>query len=814
MRKASLTLAILIFALRVCYAEAQQSKTEGSPYTNIASLRANADSLDDPEAYLHFYIAEAERNPNKPKVFLDCINKAITIAREQIPGYSTLHLYGLKSRFYNERGHYVKTAASYIEGLEDSTAFALADLEDKGWYTIDLGNMLYKLEIYQEAYLIYQEAHNCFQQIDDGFGMSVALNNKGLVKSRLKEQDSAIYYYDKALQLRLFYCNDPMLIAHCYLYKAQAYIADSLLAEAREALQIADELAQVNAKERNFDKEIYAQWSDLYLELNRNRKALFFANKILEDESELFGFFYDIEAYRILAQSYEQMGLLDSAVIFAMKGYSLSKDFGQNAKKSYFLRQLIDLNQQLGEQPKVEYYYHELIPLSDILENERQEVLELLLRTIRKNQENKGTLSGLQLEAKKQSKTIENQRFWVTMLALASLVILVCLLALGYFYKRLKKARLDLILFAKRALSVSNSVEQVIFSLDQEKNLIFFNHAAQDYFENFLGFEPRLHLPFLEQISNDTTKVYWTALLKDSKNKISWQNTVQLKNSQGKEHYFLQAFSSFYDHHSDNYEGLAVLITDFTESFQKNIELTQQRNQLKKAVSAKDKVLSVLAHDLKEGIIGSYELTKQMMDSQMTFSKDEMEQAITLINSSLGRTKTLLFKTLEWVKQQSDGLKVNQQKVRLLHLVNDLANSMRSTAEAKNLQIKVEGDAAMRVQTDPNLTRTVLRNLISNAIKFTPASGQPIQVHLVKKEDQCEVQVIDHGTGIDRLTLNKIMSRENLQSQAGTDGEIGSGVGLSLCHQFLSLQGSRLEVASEIGVGTTFCFKVPLDPSA
>jgi signal transduction histidine kinase len=226
--------------------------------------------------------------------------------------------------------------------------------------------------------------------------------------------------------------------------------------------------------------------------------------------------------------------------------------------------------------------------------------------------------------------------------------------------------------------------------------------------------------------------------------------------------------------------------------------------------ASKDKFFSIIAHDLKNPfntIIGFSEMMKESI--KLNDSATFYEYTV-MINNSAVQTLRLLENLLEWANSRSGKLSFIPVPVNLSELVKEEFIMAEDMATRKKIDLKSYIPDALTVVADKNMIRTILRNLITNAIKFTYINGQ-VQVNTVTHKNQVEISVSDTGIGMSEETMTKLFRIDASLSTRGTDNEKGTGLGLFLCKEFVEKHGGKIWVESEDGKGSTFKILLPLD---
>jgi len=231
-------------------------------------------------------------------------------------------------------------------------------------------------------------------------------------------------------------------------------------------------------------------------------------------------------------------------------------------------------------------------------------------------------------------------------------------------------------------------------------------------------------------------------------------------------------------------------------------------SQLIENVSTNGKFLSIIAHDLRSpfsSIIGVLELLKK---SLVEFNKDEVEEYINLIYNSANNTLDLLDNLLLWAVSQNKEKNFIPVKINLYELVHEEIESLKTTALQKQITMSHTVEPGLNVSADLQMVKTIFRNLINNAIKYTHAYGK-IVITAVDNKQFIKVAVIDNGTGILNEERKKLFKIDSFHSTPGTRNERGTGLGLLLCKEFVELHGGTIRVESEAGKGSRFYFTLP-----
>jgi len=281
------------------------------------------------------------------------------------------------------------------------------------------------------------------------------------------------------------------------------------------------------------------------------------------------------------------------------------------------------------------------------------------------------------------------------------------------------------------------------------------------------------------------------------------------KTKQGKEMYLLCNIKENINE-NDEIIGREGIIRDITELKTVELALRKSEKNLKEANSTKDKFISILAHDLRtpfNALIGFSELLKEDLEN---YSEEEIKSFIDNIYDVSTRTFFFLNELLEWARAQRDMVAFNPENIHLIQIVNECISLISNVSKAKNIEIDCCVPPDLYVLSDRNMLKAILRNLISNAIKFTPKSGQ-VRVLASIKKSYLEIIVSDTGIGMDANTIQSLFQIDKTKSVKGTEGERGTGFGLLLCKEFVEKNGGTIWAESEFGKSSDFKFTIPID---
>lgn len=248
------------------------------------------------------------------------------------------------------------------------------------------------------------------------------------------------------------------------------------------------------------------------------------------------------------------------------------------------------------------------------------------------------------------------------------------------------------------------------------------------------------------------------------------------------------------------------------------LQLKQSQDQLKASHDElarlnrnKDHFLSIISHDLRspfQGLLGLSGLLKTELEE---LTSSELRNVVEILDSSLQGVYKLVENLLSWTLIEMGKFKLYPVELSAKDIMRQQAALFEIQLKDKNINVSIELDSNINLVTDEQALSTILRNLISNAIKFTPQRGNITLSAKRNGESSVEFTVSDNGKGIEQELIDKLTRKkeERLESNVGTENERGSGLGLVLCRELIHLLGGDLKISGERGVGSVFTFNIP-----
>lgn len=270
------------------------------------------------------------------------------------------------------------------------------------------------------------------------------------------------------------------------------------------------------------------------------------------------------------------------------------------------------------------------------------------------------------------------------------------------------------------------------------------------------------------------------------------------------------SFFTIFDEESKTYKryGANQDITDLKlvqKTLHENVELLKMVN------ATKDKFFSILAHDLRSPISSFKEMCKMLSDDYNSFEEIERKSFIFAMKESSVRLYSLMDNLLEWSRSQQGIVSFNQVDFDLNTIIKDSINYVSEFAREKNIRIINSLNKELKAKIDVNMISTVIRNLISNAIKFTHKGGN-VEIGIIESQSDNKIIIVfvkDSGIGISHIIQDKLFRIDENPSRLGTNKESGTGLGLIICQEFIEKHDGKIWVESEEAKGATFFFTVP-----
>lgn len=377
----------------------------------------------------------------------------------------------------------------------------------------------------------------------------------------------------------------------------------------------------------------------------------------------------------------------------------------------------------------------------------------------------------------------------------ATVLCLIVFLFVNAFKESLMRAFLRLKAQDEVLYSMIDNVPLFIAMVDKEFNYKMVNLNYEKSFnkkrEEIIGANVKevlpsnildSHIPMLEQVfKGESQEFLEETLMPDGSKFFAAGKYIPIKNELGQ------------------VVAATVYVNDVTK-------LEEAKNKLKDVNQTKDRLFSIVAHDIR----GPFNLLENILNvsSDDLLTREQFFEYIHTVQSKLEAMKNTVDTLLDWARSQLDGVSVNPTKVELIPIIEQEISPYKDYIQQKKIDFSFHYEENMTVWMDENHLKIAIRNLIHNAIKFTPKKGK-VSISLSKLDHLSLVKISDDGVGMDSDKVNSILDKELQSSVLGTAGEKGSGIGLSLSLGLLEKNNCEIALNSKLDQGTTFEILIP-----
>ncbi|MFN2380139.1 MAG: ATP-binding protein, partial [Bacteroidales bacterium] len=325
---------------------------------------------------------------------------------------------------------------------------------------------------------------------------------------------------------------------------------------------------------------------------------------------------------------------------------------------------------------------------------------------------------------------------------------------------------------------------------------------VSDVVENITGYTAEeLYGNILDVIHPDDVELvsqHWTEVLSNPKKpaRVQYRHKHKVKG-----YVWLEAVAqNFFDNPS--IKSIVANIRDITNN-------KESETKLIKLNATKDKLFSIIAHDLRSPLSSITGFSELLIDNIETTDIEKAKKYAAVINTSAKNNLVLVDNLLTWAKTQTGQIEFEPENLELKPIVEESLMVLNTSASLKEIKLinSVSGDIV--ACADQNMLKTILRNLVQNAIKFTESNGK-IVINAVSNPDHIEISVTDNGVGITEENQKKLFGADLNFSMQGTENESGTGLGLMLCMEFVEKHGGKIWVESQVGKGSKFLFTLPV----
>jgi signal transduction histidine kinase len=261
-------------------------------------------------------------------------------------------------------------------------------------------------------------------------------------------------------------------------------------------------------------------------------------------------------------------------------------------------------------------------------------------------------------------------------------------------------------------------------------------------------------------------------------------------------------------------EKLTASLFELNESLEKKVmertlEYRLEKEKAEQAGKIKDKFVSIVSHDLRTPMIGVSNLIDILRAKTYVQSEEDKEGLLKMCSDSVQHSLEMIKQLLNFSRVETGTLRLKLQKIDPVDYIESIVNGSNAQAAAKNIQIRTELNSVGFLFIDPEVFSHVLKNLISNSIKYTDPGGV-IWIRVVQKQTQTGIEVQDNGIGMSPELLRDLFNPEKARSRLGTKGETGHGMGLFICKYIVEAHKGEIEFQGEPGKGFLSIIKIPI----
>ncbi|MCL6099050.1 MAG: ATP-binding protein [Bacteroidetes bacterium] len=405
-----------------------------------------------------------------------------------------------------------------------------------------------------------------------------------------------------------------------------------------------------------------------------------------------------------------------------------------------------------------------------------------------------------------QSKLERNLNYFLALILVYIVLLTALFLIIILDVKKRRKLTAEIAEKRKELDIILNTAPAFIFVKNLEKKFTLVN---QSFLEFFKVDKEKILLNNNKRIISKNEK--WLA---DEEDDAIIHNKIALKNierkislSDGRSVWLNINKAPLYDDKNDVI-GIVGVMDDITQRIEFHEKLMAAQKEMELLNKQKDKFFSIIAHDLRSPFSGMLGFAEILIEDFAELSEDDKKFYIQGIYSSLKDLLTLIDNLLTWSRVQLNRVEFDPQEISLRNIVDSVFSSQKIAANNKQIKLESEISADIKAYADADMIETVIRNLVSNAIKFTNLEGT-IKVNAIDRKDFIKVEIQDNGVGMKPEIANNLFKIDAHVTTKGTNEEKGTGLGLIICKEFVEKHGGTISVESEVGKGTTISFNLP-----
>jgi signal transduction histidine kinase len=362
---------------------------------------------------------------------------------------------------------------------------------------------------------------------------------------------------------------------------------------------------------------------------------------------------------------------------------------------------------------------------------------------------------------------------------------------------RIRALEAQVLMLKEQELNILNALPAVVLVADYNEHLIFLNNNAR----TFLNYpkEESYNLVLKDILPPDSLhhlRRRYFELFKT--NQPVFIKELKVTNAKGEEHFISVTIAKYYCNFEQiGFVALGNLPLDFFDS-----SLEEKNKSLLKFIS-------LIAHDLRNPFNSLIGFSGLLMENYDNYTDEKRKEYVRHLYNASSQGFQLLDNLLEWSRITTGSIKPSPVVFTIDSVINNTVELLEAAITRKEIDIHLSVDSGLSVNADPNMIQAAIRNILSNAVKFTHRQGQ-IAIHAYRSKNFVVIDIRDNGVGMPSNVVKNLFKIGQITSSKGTEGEKGTGMGLLLCKEFIELNRGKITVQSTPGKGSTFRIKLPL----
>ncbi|NOX47728.1 MAG: tetratricopeptide repeat protein [Chlorobi bacterium] len=718
------------------------------------TLENKLDKIDDHERIVLYHDLIWEYFKTNPSKSIFYGKEAIKLSSKLGDSAMLAYSYRYTGIGYKMTGMYDEALDYYFKSLDLLQSIGNAKSIAKA--QISIGNIYGELGRYDDAKKYLKNALATARMEHDSGMMTRTSMALGIIFHRNMEFDSAFKYYDKSEQIAVILQNEKdlsILFSNIGLYYSNLKDHNKALSYYNKSLKLKEGIQDKYGK-ANVMTNIGAD----YVSLGKYSKALNYLEESMKISNEIDAIDLKKNNYLNLSELYEKKGDYKKA----LKNHHLFtelKDSIFNEKSESHIAQLIALN-KLNEH---------LAENKNLIDDNRIQILKI-----------------------NQQRTIG---LFLIITVIGATITIVILLKLYHT----KKKNLDFI------HKVINSLTHPFYVINPKDNSIELSNKAAR--QETIPMSMRCKTVKREIDKPCAGKNCKCSIEQITKTKKAFHaENIKILIDKKERYFEIHSFPVF--NKKGELEKIIEYNRDITKRKLAEIAVKQSERKLRSVNEAKDKLFSILAHDIKNPFTFLIGISDLLIEDPSVFSEEEKHEIYQKINDTSTQTHKLFETLMEWARAQTGRLKCEPERINMKELIVEIEETLQVFAKNKNIRLSTICEKEIFAHADKNMVKTILRNLGMNAVKFTAKEGK-IDLGVQYANKHVEVYVSDTGIGMPKELTEKLFSLGGNISRNGTANETGLGIGLVLSKELVEKSKGKIWVESEAGKGSRFTFTLP-----